>query len=157
MVMDEDRVKVQGQRVLYRSITHLGLIVSAVGALATLQFLHIRIAIHADVGLVFMALVVIHLVQRRETIRRMLSKLSHLRWFADAKNYLAGSDALLGFVALNVLVSGVVDWNQGQPTQLPLLPGPFGRWHTLSSVILVAYLTSHVWHRRKRLRRSRIR
>jgi hypothetical protein len=57
---------------------------------------------------------------------------------------------------LNVLVSGVVDWNRGAPTQLPL-PAPFYRWHLDSGIALVVYLVVHVWRRRKRLWRSTIR
>ena len=127
------------------------------GALATIAFLRFRIAIHADVGPVFMSFAVIHLVRRRKTIRRMVSQLARPRWFVDVKERLAGSDTLLASLALIVLVSGILDWNQGQPTRFPLLPGSFGRWHALSSVILVVYLTVHLWHRWKRLRHSRIR
>jgi hypothetical protein len=68
----------------------------------------------------------------------------------------AVSDLLLLFITLNVLVSGVLDWNRGAPIQLPL-PGPFGRWHAISGLALVVYLAVHVWRRRKRLRRSTIR
>ncbi len=62
---------------------------------------------------------------------------------------------LTAALTLNVLVSGVLDWSRGEPIQLPL-PPPFDRWHLLSSVALVTYLVVHVWHRRKRLRRSTI-
>ncbi len=66
------------------------------------------------------------------------------------------SDLLLLFITLNVLVSGVLDWNRGAPIQAPL-PRPFGRWHLDSGLVLVVYLAVHVWRRRKRLRRSTIR
>ena len=66
------------------------------------------------------------------------------------------SDFLLFFITLNVLVSGVLDWNRGGPIQVPL-PRPFGRWHLDSGLVLVVYLAVHVWRRRKRLRRSTIR
>jgi hypothetical protein len=114
--------------------------------------LHIRNAIHVDVGFAFVALVLIHLFQRRRTIGRWVSQLVRGRWRLSGHFY---SDAVLAFITLNVLVSGLVDWNRGQPTALPL-PRPFGRWHLLSGAALVVYLAMHVWHRRTRLRRSHI-
>ena len=48
-----------------RWLVHLGLLVCAAAALGTLQLLHIRNAIHADVGLAFAGLVIVHLAQRR--------------------------------------------------------------------------------------------
>jgi hypothetical protein len=120
-----------------------------------LTILYIRNAIHADIGFVFVGLVVVHLVQRRRTVVRMISQLARVRSYAERRLRLAGSDLVLAFITLNVLVSGVLDWNRGQPIQLPL-PRPFDRWHFLSGVVLVLYLIFHVWHRRKRLRRSTI-
>ena len=70
---------------------------------------------------------------------------------------LLASDAILAFVTVNVVVSGILDWNRGAPLLLPGLPPPFGRWHLLSSVVLVVYLVIHVSRRWKRLRRSTIR
>lgn len=136
-----------------RWIVHIGLLLMAAGALATLTILYIRNAIHADIGLVFVGLVLIHLAQRRRTVARMMSQLVRARSFAQRRVRLAGSDLLLAFITLNVLVSGVLDWSRGEPIQLPL-PRPFDRWHLLSGVALVVYLMVHVWHRRKRLRRS---
>jgi hypothetical protein len=120
-----------------------------------LTILYIRNAIHADIGLAFVGLVIVHLVQRRRTVARMMSQFARVRSFAERRIRLTASDLLLAFITLNVLVSGVLDWNRGQPIQLPL-PRPFDRWHFLSGVVLVLYLIFHVWHRRKRLRRSRI-
>ena len=138
-----------------RGLAHLGLLLTAAGALATLTILYIKNAIHADIGLVFVGLVVVHLVQRRRTVARMLSQLARVRSFAERRLRLAGSDLILAFITLNVLVSGVLDWSRGEPIQLPL-PAPLDRWHFLSGVALVLYLIFHVWHRRKRLRRSTI-
>jgi hypothetical protein len=138
-----------------RGFVHLGLLLTAAGALGTLTILYIRNAIHADIGFVFVGLVVVHLVQRRRTVVRMISQLARVRSYAERRLRLAGSDLVLAFITLNVLVSGVLDWNRGQPIQLPL-PRPFDRWHFLSGVVLVLYLIFHVWHRRKRLRRSTI-
>jgi heme exporter protein D len=136
-----------------RWAVHLGLLCSAAAALGTLDLLHVRIAIHTDVGLVFVGLVVVHLAQRRRTLARMATR---ARTLAGRGIRLAVSDLLLLFITVNVLVSGLLDWNRGVPIQLPL-PGPFGRWHAISAVALVVYLAVHVWRRRKRLRRSTIR
>jgi len=144
------------RRSLSRWAVHLGLLCSAAAALGTLQLLHVRIAIHTDVGLVFVGLVVVHLAQRRRTLARISTRIVRARTFAERAIRLAVSDLLLLFITLNVLVSGVLDWSRGVPIQLPL-PGPFGRWHAVSGLALVVYLAVHVWRRRKRLRRSTIR
>jgi hypothetical protein len=136
-------------------LVHLGLLLTAAGALATLTILYIRNAIHADIGLAFVGLVVVHLAQRRRTVTRMMSQLVRAKSFAERRIRLVASDLILAFLTLNVLVSGVLDWSRGEPIQLPL-PPPFDRWHLLSSVALVIYLVVHVWRRRKRLRRSTI-
>jgi hypothetical protein len=139
-----------------RFAVHLGLLASAAAALGTLDLLHVRIAYHADVGLVFVGLVLAHLVQRRRTLARMATQLVRARTFVERRIRLAVSDLLLFILTLNVLVSGIVDWGRGAPTQLPL-PKPFYRWHLDSGLILVIYLVVHVWRRRKRLRRSTVR
>jgi hypothetical protein len=144
------------RRALSRWAVHLGLLCSAAAALGTLDLLHVRIAIHTGVGLVFVGLVVVHLAQRHRTLARMATRIGRARTMAGRGIRLAVSDLLLLFITLNVLVSGVVDWNRGVPAQLPI-PGPFGRWHAISAVALVVYLPVHVWRRRKRLRRSTIR
>ena len=139
-----------------RWAAHLGLLCSAAAALGTLQLLHVRIAIHTDVGLVFVGLVIVHLAQRRRTLARMATQIVRARTFAGRRIRLAVSDVLLLFITLNVLVSGILDWSRGVPTQLPF-PRPFDRWHLDSGLVLVVYLAVHVWRRRKRLRRSTIR
>jgi hypothetical protein len=135
---------------------HLGLLAAAAAALGTLDLLHVRIAYHTDVGLVFVGLVLVHLVQRRRTLARLGQQLVRASTFVERRIRLAVSDLLLFIITLNVLVSGIVDWGRGAPTQLPL-PKPFYRWHLDSGLILVIYLLVHVWRRRKRLRRSTIR
>jgi hypothetical protein len=144
------------RRAWTRGLVHLGLLLTAAGALATLTVLYIHNAIHADIGLVFAGLVVLHLLQRRHTVARMMAQVTRARSFAERRLRLAGSDVLLAFITVNVVVSGVLDWNRGEPIDLPLVPGAFARWHFLSGVVLVLYLIFHVWHRRKRLRRSTI-
>ena len=144
------------RRSLSRLAIHLGLLCSAAAALGTLDLLHVRIAIHTDVGLVFVGLVVVHLAQRPRPLARMGARVVRARTIAERIIRLAVSDLLLLFITVNVLVSGLLDWNRGVPIQLPL-PGPFGRWHAISGLALVVYLAVHVWRRRKRLRRSTIR
>lgn len=140
-----------------RWLVHLGLLVFAAAALGTLQLLHIRNAIHADVGLAFAGLVIIRLAQRRHRIAGMFARLWGLRRRVVRELRLLASDAILAFVTVNVVISGILDWNRGAPTLLPALPRPFDRWHLLSSAALVVYLVIHVSRRWRRLRRSTIR
>jgi hypothetical protein len=140
-----------------RWLVHLGLLACAAAALGTLQLLHIHNAIHADVGLAFAGLVIVHLAQRRHRIAGMFARLRGVRRRVARELRLLASDAILVFVTVNVVVSGILDWNRGAPLLLPLLPRPFDRWHLLSSVVLVVYLAIHVSRRWKRLRRSTIR
>jgi hypothetical protein len=135
---------------------HLGLLASFAAAFGTLQLLHIRNAIHADVGLVFAGLVVVHLAQRRHRIARLLAQLGRLRPRVERELRLLASDAILTFITINVVVSGILDWGRGEPIRLPL-PTPFERWHLTSSAVLVVYLVVHVARRWKRIRRSTIR
>jgi hypothetical protein len=139
-----------------RWLVHIGLLAFLAAALGTLQLLHIRNAIHADVGLAFAGFVVVHLAQRRHRIARMLAQLVRLRRKVEREVRLLTSDAILTILTINVVVSGVLDWGRGAPLLLPL-PQPFDRWHLTSSVVLVVYLIVHVSRRWKRLRRSTIR
>jgi hypothetical protein len=140
-----------------RWLVHLGLLVFAAAALGTLQLLHIRNAIHADVGLAFAGLVIVHLAQRRHRIGGMFARLWGFRRRVLRELRLLASDAILAFVTINVVISGILDWNRGAPLLLPVLPLPFDRWHLLSSVVLVVYLIIHVSRRWRHLRRSTIR
>src|ERR1700733_9510270 len=139
-----------------RWLVHLGLLASLAAAFGTLQLLHIRNAIHADVGLAFAALVIVHLAQRRHRIARMLAQIMRFRPRVERELRLLASDAILTFTTINVVISGVLDWGRGAPLLLPL-PLPFDRWHLTSSAVLVVYLVVHVSRRWKRLRRSTIR
>jgi hypothetical protein len=139
-----------------RWLVHLGLLALLAAALGTLQLLHIRNAIHADVGLAFAGLVVIHLAQRRHRIARMFRQLRRFRPTVEREVRLLASDAILTVITINVVVSGILDWGRGAPLLLPL-PQPFDRWHLTSSVVLVVYLVIHVSRRWGRLRRSTIR
>jgi hypothetical protein len=139
-----------------RWLVHLALLALLAASLATLQLLHVRNAIHADVGLGFAGLVVVHLAQRRHRIARMLARLRRIRPQVERELRLLASDAILAFVTINVVVSGILDWGRGAPTLLPL-PRPLDRWHLTSSVVLVVYLIVHVSRRWRRIRRSTIR
>jgi hypothetical protein len=139
-----------------RWAVHLGLLLTAAASLGTLQLLHVKIAYHTVVGLVFVGLVVVHLIQRRHTIARMGTQLVRARTVIERRIRLTVSDLILFFITVNVLVSGIVDWGHGSPTRVPL-PIPFERWHADAAAALVAYLIVHVVRRRKRLRRSKIR
>jgi hypothetical protein len=139
-----------------RWLVHLCLLTSVAAAFATLQLLHTRNAIHADVGLVFAALVIVHLAQRRHRLARMFAQLMRIRPRVERELRLLASDVFLTFITINVVVSGILDWGRGEPLLLPL-PQPFQRWHLTSSAVLVVYLVVHVARRWKRIRRSTIR
>jgi hypothetical protein len=87
----------------------------------------------------------------------MLARLRGFRRHVARELRLLASDAILAFITASVVVSGLLDWNQGSPLLLPVLPPPFDRWHLLSSVALIVYLIIHVSRRWRRLRRSTIR
>lgn len=149
-----------GRRAVWRARSrfsvHIGLLCTFAAAFGTLQLLHVRNAIHADVGLVFAGLLVVHLAQRRHRIARMLARLGRLRPRLERELRLLASDALLTLITINVVISGILDWGRGAPLLLPL-PPPFQRWHLTSSAVLVVYLIVHVSRRWKRIRRSTIR
>lgn len=71
------------RRSLSRWAVHLGLLCSAAAALGTLDLLHVRIAIHTDVGLIFVGLVVVHLAQRRRTLARMATRIVRARTIVE--------------------------------------------------------------------------
>ena len=149
------------RRARYRWLGHLGLIASFLAALATL-LVRSSIGIHVVTGLVFVAFVVVHIAQRRQTTGKLAAALVRARSAFKPRGRLGLSDAILAFLTLNVLVSGVVDYVTQRNMPFPLraitgLPIQFISWHGLSSVILLCYLVAHVLRRRTRLRRSQIR
>jgi hypothetical protein len=119
------------------------------------------IGVHIVLGLSFTALVIVHLVQRQRTVRRLVSHLFHATTWLRPGGRMAFSDLFLVFVVLNVLISGIADYIDGYNTGIPLhdlgLPEPYISGHTLSSVVLLAYLLVHVVRRRGRLVHSRVR
>ena len=112
------------RRSLSRWAVHLGLLLSAAASSARFSYCMCGSPYHTVVGLVFVGLVVVHLVQRRRTVARMATQLVRTRTFIERRIRLAVSDLVLVFITLNVLVSGILDWSRGAPLQIPL-PSPF--------------------------------
>ena len=116
---------------------------------------------HLAVGSVFVALVVVHVVQRRHTVARLVANLGRARTWFRRRGRLAWSDLVLALLTLNVLVSGTYDLLSGN--QVILHPRGVGipfrdiGWHVLSALVLLVFLCVHVARRRGRLRRSTIR
>jgi hypothetical protein len=116
---------------------------------------------HLVVGSVFVALVVVHVVQRRHTVARLLGNLGRARTWVRRRGRLASSDLVLALLTVNVLVSGTYDLVTGN--QVILHPHRVGipfrdiGWHVASALVLLAYLCVHVARRWGRLRRSTVR
>jgi hypothetical protein len=135
---------------------HLGLIVSFGLALLVITA-RMGLLPHIVAGLCFAGLVGVHLAQRRRTVTTLVPDLARpVRW-RTRRGRLALSDAVLAFLAVNVVVSGVVDWITGRTVMVPIGPLPPLNWHTSTSLFLVAYLIVHIGRRLGRLRHSRIR
>jgi hypothetical protein len=81
-----------------------------VAALGTLARISEDASLHAVVGIAFVSFVAIHLVQRRNTIAGMASRLVHARSFSGYHLRRAVADALLACITLSVLMSGIIDW-----------------------------------------------
>ena len=150
-----------GRRQHARWIVHVALMGTFAAALVALLTNRSSIGVHIVLGLSFTAMVMVHLVQRQRTVRRLVASFFHASMWLRPRGRMAFSDLLLAFVVGNVLVSGVVDYIDGYNTGIPLhdlgLPEPYISWHTLSSVVLLAYLLVHVIRRRGRLVHSRVR
>ena len=116
---------------------------------------------HLVVGSAFVALAILHLVQRRHTVGRLLGNLGRARTWFRRRGRLAWSDLVLSLLALNVLVSGTYDLGSGN--QVILHPRDVGipfrdiGWHVASALVLLVYLCVHVARRWGRIRRSVIR
>jgi hypothetical protein len=133
---------------------HLGLIASF-GLAALIVVARQSLVVHILAGVGFAALVGVHLVQRRRTVRALATSLPALT--GSPRGRLALSDAILVFLAANAIVSGLVDWISARPVMVGL-PGmaPLN-WHTTTSLLLIVYVVVHVIRRRSRLRHSHIR
>jgi hypothetical protein len=112
---------------------------------------------HAIIGLLVLGLVLVHLYQRRRTVRRLLSRLVGGRDSTGPPSPQAVSDLILWFVTLNAMMSGVADFVVGHQIYLPI-PGPsiVQRWHAMGVLVLLVYVIVHISRRRQRLWRSRI-
>jgi hypothetical protein len=143
-----------------RWYVHLVLLASLVGSLVSLIWLSHSITLHVVIGVMFMAVLLIHFFQRRRTIVSFAKQLVGLRARSRTSTRLAVSDVILELLVLNVLVSGIVDVIHHQATQLNFLssviPPGLLQWHKLAAFALVIYATVHVIRRRRRLRRSHI-
>ncbi len=116
---------------------------------------------HLVIGSAFVGLVVIHGVQRRHTVARLVGNLGRPLTWLRRRGRLAWSDLILALLTLNVLVSGSYDLARGN--QVILQPRDWGipfrdiGWHVSAALLLTAYLVVHVARRWGRIRRSVIR
>jgi hypothetical protein len=119
---------------------------------------HSGVTDHSIIGLVVLAFVLVHLIQRRRTVARLATTLVGLRRSTETRTRLALSDAILWLLTLNVMVSGFVDFVVGHTIFLSI-PGPdqFRKWHEMAALVLIVYVIVHVLRRKTRLRTSRIR
>jgi hypothetical protein len=149
-----------GRRSRTRFAVHLLLLACFAASLATVTLITEGLP-HLVVGLAFVALVGLHVVQRRHTVARLLGNLGRARTWCRRRGRLAWSDVLLALLTLNVLVSGTYDLATG--TQVILHPRGVGipfrdiGWHLASALVLLVYLGVHVARRWGRIRRSVIR
>lgn len=148
-----------GPRARSRWTVHLALLITLTAALLPLLMFgsSARVPVHVVIACVFLGLVIVHLAQRRHTLRKLVIQLGRAGSRIRGRR-LAVSDAIFAFLIGNVLASGIYNLATGQNARVPL-PGIhlFIGWHALSSVLFVGYLITHVLRRRRRLRRSRIR
>jgi hypothetical protein len=137
-----------------RLAVHVALAAAFALALYGVYDNHGSLTLHLAAGVSFFALVVLHLLQRRRTVRRLASTLWRATTWVKPRGRLARSDALLIFLTLNVLVSGSFDLVTGNKTPLPVVSIS---WHVLSSLLLLGYLIVHIVRRRSRLAHSHVR
>jgi hypothetical protein len=143
-----------------RFVVHLLLLAAFAASLATVTLITEGWQ-HLAVGSAFVALVAVHVVQRRYTVARLLGNLGRVRMWFRRRGRLAWSDLALTLLTLNVLASGIYDLVTGD--QVILHPRSIGipfrdiGWHVLSALVLLVYLCVHVTRRWGRIRRSVIR
>jgi hypothetical protein len=162
LVSEDEAVAGQNRasgRARSRWAVHLALLITVIVALVPLLLFNVnpRVTVHVVIACAFLGLVIVHLAQRRHTLRRLIAQLVRAGSRMKGRR-LAVSDAIFGFLVVNVLASGIFDLATGRNTRIAL-PGLrlFIGWHSLSSLLFLGYLIAHVVRRRKRLRRSRIR
>lgn len=146
-----------------RWAVHLALIITFVAAVVSAIFLskkylgHSGTTNHAIIGLIVLAFVLVHLVQRRHTVWRLISRF-WVRRTPETRKRMAVSDLILWLLIVNATASGVADFLVGHTIFLSL-PGPgfFHKWHAMSALVLLVYVIVHVIRRRSRLRTSHVR
>jgi hypothetical protein len=147
-----------------RWLIHLALILGFLAAVVSAIFLsrkyvgHSGTTDHSIIGLLVLVLVIVHLTQRRHTVRRLISRLFGRQGSTGHWSRQAASDTILWILTLNGMVSGVADFIVGHTIFLPI-PGPniLQKWHAISVLALLVYVIVHVVRRRGRLRTSHIR
>jgi hypothetical protein len=143
-----------------RWVVHLLLLALFAASLATVTLITEGWP-HLVVGSAFVALAIVHVVQRRHTVGRLLGHLGRVRTWVRRRGRLAWSDLVLAVLTVNVLVSGT--WDLVTGNQVILHPHRVGipfrdiGWHVASALVLLAYLCVHVARRWGRLRRSTVR
>ena len=95
-----------------RFVVHLLLLATFAASLATVTLITEGWP-HLVVGLAFVALAILHVVQRRHTVARLLGNLGRARTWFRRRGRLAWSDLVLSLLTLNVLVSGTYDLVSG--------------------------------------------
>ena len=138
-------LRARQRRAGVRWLVHLLLMATAVASLAAEPVL----ALHVILGLAFVALVAVHLLQRRSTSVKLLRRLGRVRRLHRRPARVALADIALLLLTVGMLVSGLWDWVEGHPTRI--------RWHAVTGVALAVYLVVHTVRRRARMRRSQIR
>lgn len=150
----------QGRRSRNRWLVHLWLMVMFAGSLAALVLMR-GLTPHIVVGLAFVALVGVHVLQRRHTAARLLGSLGRVRTWLTRRGRLAWSDLVLALLTLNLFASGTYDWLSGNKAMVRLrdvgIPLSDIGWHSLSAIVLLGYLSVHVARRWGRIRHSAIR
>ena len=138
-----------------RLLVHVILVFTLLASLVPLLIFSLgsRVAIHVAIACMFIAFVLVHLGQRRKTVRALLFQLTHFGSGFGNRGRLARSDAVFVFLMLNVLTSGSLDLSIGRNI---MIPGLGISWHALSSLLLLGYLLAHVMRRRGRIRSSQI-
>jgi hypothetical protein len=141
-----------------RWYVHLVLLASLAGSLISLIFLSHSITVHVVIGVLFMVMMLLHLLQRRRAIAGLFKRFIGVRTRTRVTTRLAVSDIILELLALNVLVSGTIDIVRHQATRLTLagLPPGLDQWHKLAAIVFVLYAVVHIIRRRKKLRHSQI-
>ena len=145
MTTDVAPARASSRRQSQRWLVHLGLIATAVVSLV-FEFV---LTVHIVLGLIFCALVVAHVAQRRRTSNRLLRRLVRVTTWHQTQGRLALADLFLLVMTAAMLASGLWDWSLGHPTRV--------RYHAITGVVLAFVLLVHTWRRRRRLRSSRVR